>query len=301
MNQNGPYRVNLNEATMKAIEEGFGDNAAKFAAIIDEYISLNIETGEFTNGFTGENPSMHHMHTVNSRFVSRHLTRLVESIVLGIWRLTDPDKRTTGISRLPEMIAGSDHGKIERLVNEAFKASDPTIKKIKTWRHKRIGHRDSNWPDQQIPKPTVDATLETIAKIGEPIKAVWKLKLGSRQDIETLEGRETHALAGATSRFMNEHLTEVDRVLAKTAATLAKAAGQRRKTEIGDTIQAVRDMFETAANMRLCKPLSDDELEVLDAFFHAGQKAGKRLAETANEPDRIVAGSLGGNPRVTVR
>ena len=33
MNQNGPYRVNLNEATMKAIDEGFGDNAAKFAAI----------------------------------------------------------------------------------------------------------------------------------------------------------------------------------------------------------------------------------------------------------------------------
>ena len=47
MNQNGPYRVNLNEATMKAIDEGFGDNAAKFAAIVDEYISLNIEKGEF--------------------------------------------------------------------------------------------------------------------------------------------------------------------------------------------------------------------------------------------------------------
>ncbi|MYK88221.1 MAG: hypothetical protein F4018_07665, partial [Acidobacteria bacterium] len=61
MNENGPYRVNLNEATMKAIDEGFGDNAAKFAAIVDEYISLNIEKGEFTNGFMGENPSMLHM------------------------------------------------------------------------------------------------------------------------------------------------------------------------------------------------------------------------------------------------
>ena len=286
MNQNGPYRVNLNEATMKAIDEGFGDNAAKFAAIVDEYISLNIEKGEFMNGFMGENPSMHHVQTVNSTFVSRHYTRLVESILLGICRLTDRDKRTTGISRLPEMIAGTDHTEIERLVNEAVEAADPTIKKIKTWRNKRIAHRDSDWLDREIPKPTVDATLETIAKIGEPINAVWKLKLGSRQDIETLEGYETHALAGAASQFMNEHLTEADKVLAKTAGTLAEAAGQRRTTEIGDTIQAVRHMFETAANMSLCKPLSDDGLEVLDAFFHAAQEAGKRLAATANARDR---------------
>ncbi len=287
MNQNGPYRVNLNEATMKAIDEGFGDNAAKFAAIVDEYISLNIEKGEFMNGFMGENPSMLHVQTVNSIFVSRHLTRLVESILLGICRLTDGYKRTTGISRLPEMIAGSDHTEIERLVNEAVKAADPTIKKIKTWRNKRIAHRDSVWLDRDIPKPTVDATLETIAKIGEPIKAVWKLKLGSRHDIETLEGYERHALAGAASQFINEHLTEADKVLAKTAGTLAEAApGPRRTTEIGDTIQAVRHMFETAANMRLCKPLSDDGLEVLDAFFHAAQEAGKRLAATANARDR---------------
>ena len=169
------------------------------------------------NGFMGENPSMLHVHTVNSIFVSRHFTRLLESILLGIWRLTDRDKRTTGISGLPEMIAGSDHTQIERLVNEAVKAADPTIEKIKTWRDKRIAHRDSTWPDRKIPKPTVDETLETIAKIGEPIKAVWKLKLGSRQDIEALEGYETHALAGAASQFMNEHLTEADKVLAKTA------------------------------------------------------------------------------------
>ena len=286
MNENGPYRVNLNEATMKAIEEGFGDNAATFAAIVDEYISLNIEKGEFTNGFMGENPSMLHAHTVNSSFVSRHLRRLCESILLGICRLTDKGKRTTGIRRLPKMIAGSDHTEIERLVNEAVKAAGPTIEKIETWRNKRIAHREPNWPERKIPKPTVDAMLETIAKIGEPIKAVWKLKLGSRQDIETLEGYETHALAGAASQFMNEHLTEADKVLAKTAGTLAEAAGQRRTTEIGDTIQAVRHMFETAANMRLCKPLSDDGLEVLDAFFHAAQEAGKRLAATANARGR---------------
>ena len=287
MNQNGPYRVNLNEATRKAIDEGFGDNAAKFAAIVDEYISLNIEKGEFTNGFMGENPSMLlHVRTVNSIFVSRHFNRLLESIVLGICRLTDRDRRTTGITGLPKMIAGSDHTEIERLVNEAVKAADPTIKKIETWRNKRIAHRDTDWPDREIPKPTVDATLETIAKIGEPIKAVWKLKLGSRQDIETLEGYETHALAGAASQFMDEHLTEADKVLAKTAGTLAEAAGQRRTTEIVDTIQAVRHMFETAANMRLCKPLSDDGLEALDAFFHAAQEAGKRLAATANARDR---------------
>ena len=65
---------------------------------------------------------------------------------------------------------------------------------------------------------------------------------------------------------MNEHLTETDKVLAKTAGTLAEAAGQRRTTEIGNTIQAVRHMFETAANMGLCKPLSSDEFEVLNAF-----------------------------------
>ena len=283
MNQNGPYRVKINEATMKAIDEEFGDHAAKFAAIVDEYISLNIEKGEFTNGFMGENPSMLHVRTVSSIFVSRHFTRLIESILLGICRLTDGYKRTTGISGLPEMIAGSDHTDIERRVNEAVKAAEPTIKKIKTWRKKRIAHRDSDWLDREIPKPTVDATLETIAKIGEPIKAVWKLKLGSRQDIETLEGYETHALAGAAS--LNEHLTQVDQVLAKTAGTLAEAAGQRRTTEIGDTIQAVRHMFETAANMRLCKPLSDG-LEVLDAFFHAAQEAGERLAKTANARDR---------------
>ena len=287
MNENGPYRVNLNEATMKAIDEELGDHATKFAAIVDEYISLNIEKGEFTNGFMGENPSMMlHVQTVNSIFVSRYLRRLTESILLGICRLTDGYKRATGISRLPEMIAGSDHAEIERLVNEAIKAAGPTIKKIETWRNKRIAHRDTDWLDREIPKPTVDATLETIAKIGEPIKAVWKLKLGSRQDIETLEGYETHALAGAASQFMNEHLTEADKVLAKTAGTLAEAVGQRRTTEIGDTIQAVRHMFETAANMRLCKPLSDDGLDVLDAFFHAAQEAGKRLAATANARGR---------------
>lgn len=286
MNENGPYRVNLNEATMKAIDEEFGDHATKFAAIVDEYISLNIEKGEFTNGFMGENPSMLHVQTVNSIFVSRHLRRLTESILLGICRLTDGYKRATGISRLPEMIAGSDHTEIERIVNEAIKAAGPTIKKIETWRKKRIAHRDTDWLDREIPKPTVDATLETIAKIGEPIKAVWKLKLGSRRDIETLEGYETHALAGSASQFMNEHLTEADKVLAKTAGTLAEAAGQRWTTEIGDTIQAVRHMFETAANMRLCKPLSNDELKVLDAFFHAAQEAGKRLAATANARDR---------------
>ena len=286
MNENGPYRVNLNEATMKAIDEEFGDHATKFAAIVDEYISLNIEKGEFTNGFMGENPSMLHVQTVNSIFVSRHLRRLTESILLGICRLTDGYKRATGISRLPEMIAGSDHTEIERIVNEAIKAAGPTIKKIETWRKKRIAHRDTDWLDREIPKPTVDATLETIAKIGEPIKAVWKLKLGSRRDIETLEGYETHALAGSASQFMNEHLTEADKVLAKTAGTLAEAAGQRWTTEIGDTIQAVRHMFETAANMRLCKPLSNDGLKVLDAFFHAAQEAGKRLAATANARDR---------------
>lgn len=286
MNENGPYRVNLNEATMKAIDEAFGDDAAKFAAIVDEYISLNIEKSEFTNGFMGENPSMLHVQTVNSIFVSRHFTRLCDSILLGICRLTDRGKRTTGISRLPEMIAGSDQTEIERLVNETVKAAGPTIKKIETWRNKRIAHRDTDWLDRKIPKPTVDATLDTIAKIGEPIKAVWKLKLGSRQDIETLEGYETHALVGAASQFMNEHVTQADKVLARMAGTLAEAAGQRRTTEIVDTIQAVRHMFETAANMRLCKPLSDDGLKVLDAFFHAAQEAGKRLAATANARDR---------------
>ena len=165
MNENGPYRVNLNEATMKAIDEEFGDHATKFAAIVDEYISLNIEKGEFTNGFMGENPSMLHVHTVNSIFVSRHLRRLCESILLGICRLTDGYKRTTGIRGLPEMIAGSDHTEIERLVNEALKAADPTIKKIETWRKKRIAHRDTVCLDREIPKPTVDATLETIAKM----------------------------------------------------------------------------------------------------------------------------------------
>lgn len=39
-----------------------------------------------------------------------------------------------------------------------------------------------------------------IAKIGEPLKAVWELKLGSRQDIETLVGYETHTVAGAGNR-----------------------------------------------------------------------------------------------------
>ena len=144
MNQNRPYRVNLNEATMKAIDEGFGDDAAKFAAIVDEYISLNIEKGEFMNGFMGENPSMLHVQTVNRIFVSRHFTRLLESILLGICRLTDDRyKRATRISRLPEMMAGSDHTEIERLVSEAVKAAGPTIKKIKTWRNKRIAHRDN--------------------------------------------------------------------------------------------------------------------------------------------------------------
>lgn len=45
-------------------------------------------------------------------------------------------------------------------------------------------------------------------------------------------------------------------------------------------------MFETTANMGLCKPLSDDGLEALNAFFFAAQEAGKRLAATAKARDR---------------
>ena len=124
MSENRPYRVDLNEATMRAIDEEFGENAARFIAIVDEYISLNIEKGEFTSGFMGKNPSMLHMQTVNSNFVSRHLTRLCESILLGICRLTDryedkhKQKPTTGISGLPEMITGSDHTEIKQLVTK---------------------------------------------------------------------------------------------------------------------------------------------------------------------------------------
>ena len=282
MNRNGPYRVNLNEATMKAIDEGFGDNAAKFAAIVDEYISLNIEKGEFMNGFMGENPSMRHVRTVNSIFVSRHFTRLIESILLGIWRLTDGDKRTTGISNLPGMIAGSDHTEIERLVNEAIKAADPTINKIKTWRDKRIATGTPIGPTERSRDRTVDATLKP-SQDGKTVKASGA---NSQPGGNRNPGRLRDPPLRRASQFMNEHLTEADKVLAKTAGTLAEAAGQRRTTEIGDTIQAVRHMFETAANMRLCKPLSDDGLEVLDAFFHAAQEAGKRLAATANARDR---------------
>ena len=278
-----PYRRTiLGETTEQAITEAFGpQNGQVYAAILDEYIWLTIELGEFKDGFSGNNPAMLHMHSISSIYVERHRNRLVDSIIAGTARLTDADEGSAGISRLKELFPddGDTAQKVSKLTDEASKGTVPAIEKLIKWRNKRIGHRDTRDAGAVIPKPTHDEVHEAIAKIGAPIKLVWSNKLGNRNDIDDLETRERHARC-ATSHFVSEHVYETDDVLASGARVLAEIAGGNRRDNAASTAEAVKHMCDVNAKLLSNSHLTDVQGASLRSLIFAGFKAKKRLART---------------------
>lgn len=156
MTDTKPYRRTiLGETTEQAITDAFGPQAGRlYAAILDEYLWLTMELGEFSDGFSGNNPSMLHVQTISSSYVERHHNRLLESIIAGIGRLTDTSEESAGISRLKELFPEDEDTaqKVSKLANEASRTKVLAIKKLVKWRNKRIGHRDTRDAAAVIPK-----------------------------------------------------------------------------------------------------------------------------------------------------
>ena len=284
MTDTKPYRRTiLGETTEQAITDGFDPKAGKlYAAIVDEYVWLITELGEFNDGFRGNNPSMLHMQTISSRYVQRHHNRLVENIIAGIIRLTDTDENSAGISRLQELFPGDDDTaqQVSKMANDASKTTVPAIKKLVKWRNKRIGHRDTRDAAAVIPKPTLDEVRDAIAKIGAPIKLVWSNKLGHRSEYDDLETLERYA-HGATSRFVGEHVYETDDVLASGARVLAEIVEADPSHDVAAIAEAVEHMCNVNAKLLSNKDLTDAERESLRNLIFAAFKAAERLSRTA--------------------
>ena len=71
MTDSKPYRRTiLGETTEQAVTDAFSPQAGRLnAAILDEYLWLAMELGEFSDGFSGNNPSMLHVQTISSSYV----------------------------------------------------------------------------------------------------------------------------------------------------------------------------------------------------------------------------------------
>ena len=278
-----PYRrIILGEATERAITDAFGPYAGRlYAAILDEHLWLTMELGEFNDGFSGNNPSMLHVHTISRSYVDRNQNRLVENIIAGISRLTDTDKGSAGIGRLEELFPEDDDTaqKVSKLANEASRTTLPAIEKLVKWRNKRIAHRDTRDAAAVIPKPTLDEVRDAIARIGAPIKLVWSKKLGHRRDIDDLENRERYARA-ANSRFVGEHVYETDDVLAKGGRVLAEIAGGNGLHSAASTADAVEHMFTVNAKLLRDSHLTHVQREALRNLIFAAVEAAERLART---------------------
>ena len=278
-----PYRRTiLGETTEQAIIDAFGPQASRlYAAILDEYLWLTMELGEFNDGFSGNDPSMLHVYTISSRYVERSHNRLVENIIGGISRLTDTSEGSGGINRLKELFPEDNDTaqKVSKLANEASTTTLPSIKKLVKWRHKRIAHGDTRDAGAVIPKPTLDEVRDAITKIGAPIKLVWINKLGHRRDIDDLENRERHAHA-ATSRAVGEHVYETDEVLARGGRTLAEIAGVNGPHNVASTADAVEHMCNVNAQLLNNSHLTHIQKESLRHLIFAAFKAAERVGKT---------------------
>ena len=283
MTDTKPYRRTiLGETTEQAITDAFGPKAGRlYAAILDEYLWLTMELGEFIDGFSGNNPSMLHVQTISSPYVERHHNRLLDSIIVGIGRLTDTKRTSAGISRLKELVPEDEDTaqKMSKLANEASKANVPAIKKLVEWRHERIGHRDTPDVAAVIPKSTLDEVRDVIAKLGAPIKFVWSTKLGHRSDVDDLETRERYAHS-ATSRFVGTHVYDTDEVLASGVRVLSEIAGGDSPHNAASIAEAVEHVCNVNAKLLSNSHLTDVQRESLRSLIFAGFEATERLART---------------------
>lgn len=283
MTDTKPYRRTiLGETIEQAITDAFGPKAGTlYAAILDEYLWLTMELGEFNDGFSGRNPSMLHVQTISSRYVKRPQNRLVENIIAGTSRLTDADENSAGIRRLQELFPEGDDTaqKVSKMAKEASRTAVPAIEKLVRWRNKRIGHRDTRDAAAVMPKPTIDEVRDAIAKIGAPIKLVWNNRLGHSSNIDDFETLERHA-RGATSRFVGNHVYEIDDVLASGGRVFAEIAGGNGSHNAASTAAAVEHMCNVNAKLLSNSHLTDMQRESLRNLIFAASEAAKRLART---------------------
>ncbi len=283
MTDTKPYRRTiLGEKTEQAITDTFGPQAGKvYAAIVDEYLWLTMELGELNDGFTGNNPSTLHVHTISSSYVNRNHNRLIENIIAGMGRLTDISEGSAGINRLKDLFPEDDDTGLEvsKLAKEASRTTVPAIEKVIKWRNKRIAHRDTRDAAMLIPKPTLDETRDAIAKIGAPIKLVWSNRLGHCSDIDELDNRERRSRV-ATSRFLGEHVYETDNVLARGARTLAEIAGGNEPKDAASTADAVEHMCDVNAQLLNNSHLTHPQKESLRNLVFAALEAADRLTRT---------------------